>query len=100
MAQGGITNLAVCAFCGGSVEVEGRVGRLEECPSCGRDLHACLQCRFYDRSFHNQCRESQSGYVTDKERSNFCEFFELGRDVEKEKKNVEDAKEKLKKLFK
>ena len=89
-----------CAFCGAEVEVIDRVGRLDECPSCKRDLHACLQCRLYDRSAHAQCRESQAGYVADKERSNFCEFFVFGRDATRERADEGDAKKKLESLFK
>lgn len=89
-----------CFFCGAEVEIlDRKVGRLDECESCGRDLHACFQCRLYDRSYHNQCRESQAQYVTDKERSNFCEFFEFGRDAEGDKKTAADAKRKLDELF-
>lgn len=89
-----------CAFCGTNIEIEGRVGRADECPNCGRDLHACLQCRLYDRSYHNQCRETEAGCVTDKERSNFCEFFEFGRDAESEKAKAEASKKSLDELFK
>ena len=89
-----------CAFCGAEVEVVGRVGRQDECAACKRDLHACLQCRLYDRSYHNQCRESQAAYVADKERSNFCEFFELGREVASERAAMDAAKKKLDDLFK
>lgn len=93
-------NMPKCVFCGTEIEIVDRVGRLDECPNCKRDLHACLQCKLYDRSFHNQCRESQSGYITDKERANFCEFFDFGRDASAEKVAVDDAKKKLDSLFK
>ncbi len=90
-----------CCFCGKEIElVYRKVGRRDDCPHCGRDLHACLQCRFYDRSFHNQCRENQASIVSDKERSNFCEFFEFGRDADAEKAKAEEAKKKLDTLFK
>lgn len=89
-----------CVFCGAEICVIDKVGRSEECPSCKRDLHACLQCRFYDRSFHNQCRESQAGYVTDKEKANFCEFFEIGRDAVSEKQKANESRCKLEELFK
>ncbi|MFH0798955.1 MAG: hypothetical protein V2A66_02095 [Pseudomonadota bacterium] len=89
-----------CAFCGAPVELEGRAGRSAECPSCRRDIHCCLQCRFCDRSYHNQCRESQAGYISDREQSNFCEFFEFGRDAVSEKKKAMDSKNKLEELFK
>lgn len=89
-----------CSFCGFEIEIIVRIGRLDECPSCRRDLHSCLQCRLYDRSLHNQCKETQSGYITDKERANFCEFFELGRDAKGERRAQSDSKKKLEELFK
>jgi len=90
-----------CVFCGAEVEIiDRKVGRMDECPSCKRDLHACLQCRFYDRSYHNQCRENQAAQVADKEKSNFCEFFEFGRDSEGENRAAGDARRKLEDLFK
>ncbi len=89
-----------CVFCGAAIEIEGRVGRREECPSCARNLHACLQCRFFDRSAHNQCRENQASLVGDKEKANFCEFFAFGRDTEEERRDDAAAKAKLAALFK
>jgi len=59
-----------------------------------------MQCRFYDRSSHNDCRENQAAMVGDKERSNFCEFFEFGRDATVEKSAADDSKKKLDELFK
>jgi len=95
-----MTNNPNCVFCGKPVDLEVKIGRLHECPSCGHYLHACLQCRFYDRSYHNECREIQARQVGDKENANFCEFFEFGRDVAKEKSKVEETKSKLDALFK
>jgi len=89
-----------CTFCGSSIEIEGRVGRRDECTKCHRDLHACLQCSLYDRTYHNQCRETQSQCISDKESSNFCEHFQFGRDSKNEDKEVEDSKKKLDELFK
>jgi hypothetical protein len=89
-----------CTYCGQEIDLSVKVGRLDECPKCHRDLHACVQCRFYDRSAHNQCREPQAGWVADKERANFCGYFELGRDVTEEKKQQDDSKNKLEALFK
>jgi hypothetical protein len=92
--------MPTCVFCGAEVEVVDRVGRQDECPACRRDLHACLQCRFYERGAHNQCRESQAPYVGDKERSNFCEYFVFGREASAEKKEDAKAKRLLEDLFK
>lgn len=89
-----------CVFCGAEVElVDRKAGRLDECPSCKRDIHSCMQCRFYDRSYHNQCRENQARMVSDKEKSNFCEFFEFGRDALAEKNAADGAKKKLEEIF-
>ena len=89
-----------CVFCGEEINLEFKIGRRDECTKCGNDLHACVQCRFYDRSYHNQCRENQASQVADKEKSNFCEFFEFGRDVGYENKAVDSSKKKLDDLFK
>tara|TARA_R110000868_G_scaffold97619_17_gene268676 strand:- start:5675 stop:5851 length:177 start_codon:yes stop_codon:yes gene_type:complete len=34
-------------------------------------------CRFYDSSSYNECRETQADRVADKNKSNFCGFFEF-----------------------
>lgn len=88
-----------CAFCHQEVVLEVKIGRLDECPHCRRDLHACLQCRHYDRAAHNQCRETQSEWVPDKERSNFCGFFEFGRETDDEREQQGNAKRDLESLF-
>ena len=67
-----------CYRCRSELSFEGRVLREATCPSCHSDVHVCVNCRFYDRSAHNQCRDAAAEFVRDKERANFCEFFELG----------------------
>lgn len=69
--------MSACYFCGAALEAGMRVVRDTECPKCRRDLHACVQCRFYDPHAHNKCRESQAEWVTDRERRNFCDYFSL-----------------------
>ena len=69
--------MSACHFCGASLEPKMRIVRDTSCPKCGRDLHACVQCRHYDRHAHNQCREPQAEWVTDRERRNFCDYFAL-----------------------
>ena len=68
--------MIVCFQCGEEVEFEGKVMRKDTCPSCHSSLHCCLNCRFYDRSAHNECREPAAEWVSNKEAANFCEFFE------------------------
>lgn len=67
-----------CYRCRSEMSFEGRVRREATCPSCHSDVHVCVNCRFYDRSAHNQCKDPAAEFVRDKERANFCEFFELG----------------------
>ena len=68
-----------CFSCQGSVTQEGTVGRRDDCPHCGADLHVCLNCRFYDQTAYNECKEPQAERVLEKDRSNFCDYFEPGR---------------------
>jgi hypothetical protein len=77
------------------------VPREDTCPGCRSDLHSCRNCRHHDPAVNNQCREPHAEWVTDRERANFCEMFQLaetpigggGRDRSKE------ARRKLDGLF-
>lgn len=53
-------------------------GRRDACDKCTSDIHVCKNCRHYDPSVYNECREIQADRVVDKERSNFCDYFSLG----------------------
>ena len=67
--------MSACAFCGTALDPKMRIVKDTECPSCTRDLHACVQCRFFDRSAHNMCRESQAEWVTDFAKLAVCKPF-------------------------
>lgn len=88
-----------CIFCQQEVVFEVKIGRLEECPHCHRDIHACVQCRHYDRAAHNRCREPQAEWVPDKECANFCGYFEFGRDDAGERAAQHKALNDLDALF-
>ncbi|HVN63122.1 MAG TPA: hypothetical protein VMT58_00685 [Candidatus Binataceae bacterium] len=64
-----------CWKCGRAIEVIERVGFRDDCPGCGRALHSCRNCGFYDPAYNNSCRETMAERVVDKERFNFCEYF-------------------------
>jgi hypothetical protein len=66
-----------CQACSAVIDLPDPIGRREACPSCGADLHACVQCEFYDVSAPNQCREPQAERVLSKDQANFCELFRL-----------------------
>ena len=52
------------------------VPRLAKCKACNADLHVCRMCSFYDTTVSNQCREPIAEKVNDKQRSNFCGYFQ------------------------
>lgn len=64
-----------CFSCGAEIISAHPPGRREDCSKCGADLHACKNCRHYDRAAYNECRESSAEVVREKERANFCDFF-------------------------
>ena len=63
-----------CHKCGEPV-ISDFISVRDVCASCGADLHACLNCTFYDRVSYNECREPQSEWVGEKEQNNFCDYF-------------------------
>lgn len=67
-----------CFKCGAGLKFSERVGFREECESCGEDVHVCKNCRFYDASAYNECREPSAEVIREKERANRCEYFEGG----------------------
>lgn len=90
--------MKICMHCKKTLDIKDRLGRGDSCPFCFSDLKVCLNCRFYDRNSHNECRESSAEMVTVKDRANFCEFFEF-KDTETPAA-AEDRLERLKGLFK
>lgn len=66
-----------CFRCGASLAALSLpLSRRDACPSCSVHLHVCRMCRFFDPAVPKQCREDDAEEVTDKERANFCEWFE------------------------
>lgn len=55
---------------------ETNLGRQDTCLNCGADTRVCKNCKNYDRSYNNECREEQAPRVVEKEKSNFCEWFQ------------------------
>jgi transposase len=94
-----------CHGCGVEIGTGEKILRTDECPGCGRDLHACRNCRHYAPSAHNQCLEPVAEWVTDKDRANFCDHFSMAETSGpapqgNRKSPEEEAREKWKKLFK
>ena len=89
-----------CAFCNREIEFEGRVSRSDTCPHCSRDLHCCLQCKFYDPGSYNECKEVVAERVVDKERENFCDYFILKGTEKSRSERTTATKQALEDLFK
>lgn len=51
-------------------------GRETNCLNCSRPTRVCLNCRWYSPSRPNACEEPIAEPVMEKDRSNFCNFFE------------------------
>lgn len=66
-----------CYACGAAFDAYLEIFRATTCPSCGKDAHVCLNCRFYDTSAHMECREPIAEPVGQKDRANFCEYFKV-----------------------
>lgn len=90
--------MAECFHCKTKLEDSYRPGRGEGCPKCGSDLKVCLNCRFHDPASYNECRESQAERVVQKDRANFCDFFEFSEG--RGSSAAEDPLKKLRELFK
>lgn len=65
-----------CYRCGASLATLSLpLSRQDQCPDCSADLHVCAMCVYFDRNVPRQCREDGAEDVTEKERSNFCDWF-------------------------
>ena len=64
-----------CHKCGAQWQQEPPIGRRDECPKCHSDAKCCLNCRWYDRGAHHECREEQAEWVKEKAQGNFCGLF-------------------------
>ncbi len=92
-----------CSFCHEALDIAGKVSRQDNCPHCNRDLRCCKQCKFFDPSAYNECREVVAERITDKERANYCDYFLLRGSKKKgsgSANRAKDAKRALEDLFK
>jgi hypothetical protein len=89
----------VCHKCRHKWDFENIIGRTEECPKCHWDAHVCLNCKHYDRAYNRECREPEPEYVKDKQKGNFCDFFDPKSSVGPVSGEAEQAKSALDSLF-
>jgi len=75
---------------------ESKIGFHAICPKCGRDLHICKNCRFYQEGKPHDCLIPNIEPINDKEKGNFCEDFSPKISLEKtKKKDITDVSKKL-----
>ncbi|MBY0315860.1 MAG: hypothetical protein K2Q26_10095 [Bdellovibrionales bacterium] len=90
----------VCYSCAAPNPIIDRVGFRDECSQCHMDLHVCKTCGFYDPKVYNECREPSAEVVRDKEKANYCEYYQPGGGAANEAKKREDLKAAAEALFK
>jgi len=91
--------LTTCYGCGAALVFDGPVGRRTTCPECDADLHRCLNCRHYDETAGNECREPHAERVVDKDMLNACDLFQLGDGAPRRRKSNRQAKDQMHALF-
>ena len=69
----------ICWKCKKEINVT-EVHRSSECPLCKADLRCCKACKFYSPGSHYDCKETVDDNITDKEKSNFCDYFSAKMD--------------------
>lgn len=94
-----------CWNCGTTLKlsIPRKVLRSEFCTQCENDSHVCKNCRFYDLSYYNDCIETQAEWVKDKEKANYCDYFEPSTRIETRaeiKSSLEKTKTAFDQLFK
>ncbi len=94
-----------CFHCGRSIQVLAgqKVLKRDTCDGCEADLHCCKNCRFFDPSVHNECRENQAEWVRSKDKSNYCDYFEVSTRMDLTRKpdvSSDDVRKKWDSLFK
>lgn len=66
-----------CYRCGTSLEkLTLPLTRRDHCPECRIDLHVCKMCVSFAPELADQCSEDDAEEVLEKERANFCDYFQ------------------------
>ena len=92
----------VCWKCGAALAaLTLPLSRRDECPRCRAELHVCRMCVEYDVAYPKYCREPIAEDVSDRTRSNFCDYFKPRADayVPGDAGDAERARRELEQLF-
>ncbi len=88
----------VCWSCGQHLAAA-EYTREGECPACRKQTHVCRNCRFFERGRPNDCQEPIAEYVNDKERANFCDYFDPAADCHQSGADPDKLKTEAENLF-
>lgn len=89
----------ICWHCGARL-VAVDYQREGECPACRRQTHVCRNCRFYQPGRPNDCQEPIAEAVQDKQRANFCDYFEPSGDTHHQRADADVLRAAADALFK
>lgn len=64
-----------CSLCGKEQETTS-VAPDDRCASCGKPLHTCTNCSFFDTSARFECRKPIATRVESKTKANQCEHYQ------------------------
>ncbi len=89
-----------CFQCGTLNSFVAPLGRREECTKCHCDAHVCKNCEHFDPKVYNECRETQADFVQERERANFCDYFQVRGQLNNMKQSANDLMAAAESLFK
>ena len=95
-----------CFNCGREWTLSTAPGRRDECEDCKTDFRCCRNCVHHDFTVAHQCRERRAEPVQEKDRANYCEYFDFAKRAFKkpicgsgEASREDAARDALKKLL-
>jgi threonine dehydrogenase-like Zn-dependent dehydrogenase len=93
--------LGKCWSCGAALGSHD-YGRESNCLVCGKPTRVCRNCRWFAPGRPNDCEEPMAEPVLDKQRANFCGFFEATGEVGDNDggSSAEDLRKAAEELFK
>jgi len=77
-----------------------KISRHDECFKCKTILRCCKMCHFYDVLTYNECKEINAERILDKERPNYCSYFQVAINAGSKKPDKDRLLDAASKLFK
>lgn len=65
-----------CALCGTKVQAAGEIEKDRTCEKCGKPLHTCTNCTFFNTSSRFECRKPIEARIESKAKANDCPHFQ------------------------